>query len=193
MRRTLVVTNDFPPRQGGIQSYVHELARRQPAGVAGRLRVRPRGLGGVRRGAAVPGGPAPDRAALADAGRTASGSWTCCATTARPPCGSARRRRSGCSRPRCARPARSAIVASTHGHEAAWAMLPGAAPGTRPDRRGVRRRHLPHAVHPGEARRRVRRTPAHGAADTRRRRRDVPSGRVAVPACASGTGSATGR
>jgi phosphatidylinositol alpha-1,6-mannosyltransferase len=30
MRRTLVVTNDFPPRQGGIQSYVHELARRQP-------------------------------------------------------------------------------------------------------------------------------------------------------------------
>jgi phosphatidyl-myo-inositol dimannoside synthase len=32
VRRTLVVTNDFPPRQGGIQSYVHELARRQPQG-----------------------------------------------------------------------------------------------------------------------------------------------------------------
>src|ERR1700761_4937298 len=28
MRRTLIVTNDFPPRQGGIQSCVHELARR---------------------------------------------------------------------------------------------------------------------------------------------------------------------
>lgn len=28
MRRTLLVTNDFPPRIGGIQSYVHELARR---------------------------------------------------------------------------------------------------------------------------------------------------------------------
>src|SRR5258708_19853790 len=28
MRRTLIVTNDFPPRQGGIQSFVHELARR---------------------------------------------------------------------------------------------------------------------------------------------------------------------
>jgi phosphatidylinositol alpha-1,6-mannosyltransferase len=27
-----LVTNDFPPRQGGIQSFVHELARRQPAG-----------------------------------------------------------------------------------------------------------------------------------------------------------------
>ena len=26
-RRTLVVTNDFPPRQGGIQSFVHEMAR----------------------------------------------------------------------------------------------------------------------------------------------------------------------
>ena len=26
MRRTLIVTNDFPPRQGGIQSFVHGLA-----------------------------------------------------------------------------------------------------------------------------------------------------------------------
>jgi phosphatidylinositol alpha-1,6-mannosyltransferase len=31
-RRTLVVTNDFPPRRGGIQSFVHGLAARQPAG-----------------------------------------------------------------------------------------------------------------------------------------------------------------
>lgn len=30
--RTLVVTNDFPPRPGGIQAYVAELARRQPDG-----------------------------------------------------------------------------------------------------------------------------------------------------------------
>lgn len=30
--RTLVVTNDFPPRPGGIQSFVHELAVRQPTG-----------------------------------------------------------------------------------------------------------------------------------------------------------------
>ena len=29
---TLVVTNDFPPRPGGIQAYVHNLAVRQPAG-----------------------------------------------------------------------------------------------------------------------------------------------------------------
>jgi phosphatidyl-myo-inositol dimannoside synthase len=31
MRRTLIVTNDFPPRQGGIQSFVHALALRLPA------------------------------------------------------------------------------------------------------------------------------------------------------------------
>jgi phosphatidylinositol alpha-1,6-mannosyltransferase len=30
--RTLLVTNDFPPRSGGIQSFVHNLALRQPAG-----------------------------------------------------------------------------------------------------------------------------------------------------------------
>jgi phosphatidyl-myo-inositol dimannoside synthase len=30
MRRTLIVTNDFPPRRGGIQSFVHELALRLP-------------------------------------------------------------------------------------------------------------------------------------------------------------------
>src|ERR1700759_5878777 len=32
MRRTLIVTNDFPPRQGGIQSFVHELALRLDPG-----------------------------------------------------------------------------------------------------------------------------------------------------------------
>ena len=31
MRRTLLLTNDFPPRAGGIQSYVAELAVRLPA------------------------------------------------------------------------------------------------------------------------------------------------------------------
>jgi phosphatidyl-myo-inositol dimannoside synthase len=30
--RTLVITNDYPPRHGGIQSFVHALAIRQPAG-----------------------------------------------------------------------------------------------------------------------------------------------------------------
>ncbi|HLL64551.1 MAG TPA: glycosyltransferase family 4 protein [Micromonosporaceae bacterium] len=31
MTRTLLITNDFPPRPGGIQSFVHHLAVRQPA------------------------------------------------------------------------------------------------------------------------------------------------------------------
>ncbi len=31
MRRTLLVTNDFPPRQGGIQTYLHTLAGQLPA------------------------------------------------------------------------------------------------------------------------------------------------------------------
>ena len=30
MPRTLIVTNDFPPRRGGIQSFVHALATRLP-------------------------------------------------------------------------------------------------------------------------------------------------------------------
>ncbi|HSY15314.1 MAG TPA: glycosyltransferase family 4 protein [Jatrophihabitantaceae bacterium] len=30
--KTIVVTNDFPPRQGGIQSFVHAMVTRQPAG-----------------------------------------------------------------------------------------------------------------------------------------------------------------
>lgn len=30
MRRTLIVTNDFPPRRGGIQSFIHALALRLP-------------------------------------------------------------------------------------------------------------------------------------------------------------------
>lgn len=30
--RTLIITNDFPPRAGGIESFVHELALRRPAG-----------------------------------------------------------------------------------------------------------------------------------------------------------------
>ncbi|HEY0718412.1 MAG TPA: alpha-(1-2)-phosphatidylinositol mannosyltransferase, partial [Streptosporangiaceae bacterium] len=30
MRGTLIVTNDFPPRPGGIQSFVHGLASQLP-------------------------------------------------------------------------------------------------------------------------------------------------------------------
>ena len=69
----------------------------------------------------------------------------------RPRCGSARPRRSACSRRRCARPGAERLVATTHGHEAGWAMLPRRAPGAAPDRRRLRRRHLPRRVHPAPA------------------------------------------
>ncbi|HEX9515062.1 MAG TPA: alpha-(1-2)-phosphatidylinositol mannosyltransferase, partial [Streptosporangiaceae bacterium] len=32
MPKILIVTNDFPPRSGGIQSFVHALATRLPPG-----------------------------------------------------------------------------------------------------------------------------------------------------------------
>ncbi|GHD27462.1 glycosyltransferase family 4 protein [Nocardiopsis kunsanensis] len=32
MSRTLIITNDFPPRTGGIEAFVHELALRRPPG-----------------------------------------------------------------------------------------------------------------------------------------------------------------
>src|ERR687894_2459367 len=32
MGRTLLITNDFPPRPGGIQQFVHNLAVRRPPG-----------------------------------------------------------------------------------------------------------------------------------------------------------------
>ncbi|HEY2689601.1 MAG TPA: alpha-(1-2)-phosphatidylinositol mannosyltransferase, partial [Streptosporangiaceae bacterium] len=32
MPKVLIVSNDFPPRRGGIQSFVHALACRMPAG-----------------------------------------------------------------------------------------------------------------------------------------------------------------
>jgi phosphatidylinositol alpha-1,6-mannosyltransferase len=122
-RPLLIVTNDFPPRQGGIQSFVHELARRLPADqVAVYTSNYPGAVAfdaeqdfPVRR---HPGGllvptPAARRRILqarADFGSTAV--WF------------------GASAPLglLAPPLRHAgarrLVASTHGHEAGWAMLP---------------------------------------------------------------------
>ena len=39
--RVFIVTNDFPPRIGGINDYVHQLVRRLPAGLM-RMRRFPR-------------------------------------------------------------------------------------------------------------------------------------------------------
>jgi phosphatidylinositol alpha-1,6-mannosyltransferase len=123
--KTLVVTNDFPPRQGGIQSYVHELARRQPAdsivvyasdheGSARFDAQQPFPVIRHPTGLLVPTPAARRRtvAALGEYGATTV--WF----GASAPLGllAPALRHAGAQR----------IVASTHGHEAGWAMLPAA-------------------------------------------------------------------
>ncbi len=124
-RRLLIVTNDFPPRQGGIQSFVYELARRLPphqvavytSDHPGAPEFDAEQEFPVRRhtsGLLVPT-PAARRRVLAarqDFGSTSVWFGACA------PLGllAAPLRRAGVRR----------LVASTHGHEAAWAMLPAA-------------------------------------------------------------------
>ena len=172
--KTLVVTNDFPPRQGGIQSYVHELARRQPAGSIvvyasdheGSARFDAEQPFPVIRhptGLLVPTPAARRRtvAALREHGATTV--WF----GASAPLGllAPALRRAGAQR----------VVASTHGHEAGWAMLPGRPPDAARDRAQLRRRHLHHAVHPRPDGERARRPPGAAAARTWSRRRDLPT------------------
>ncbi|MFY1651237.1 glycosyltransferase family 4 protein [Solwaraspora sp. WMMB762] len=126
MNRTLLVTNDFPPRPGGIQSFVHNLALRQPAQS---IVVYASSYDGAERfdadqpfevvrnptGMLLPT-PAVARqtAALARA-RGCDTVWFGAAA----PLGllaDGLRRRAGISR----------AVALTHGHEVGWAALPGA-------------------------------------------------------------------
>ena len=120
--RTLVVTNDFPPRAGGIQAFVHALATRQPGGEI--VVYAPAWQGAAGFDAAQPfpvvrhpGSlmlPVPDvlRRARAvscaeDCDRVWFGAAAPLGLLAAP---------LGLSR----------SVASTHGHEVGWALLPGA-------------------------------------------------------------------
>ncbi|MGH8959775.1 MAG: glycosyltransferase family 4 protein [Jatrophihabitantaceae bacterium] len=123
-RRTLIVTNDFPPRQGGIQSFVHQLAIRQPegsvvvyasdhAGAAAFDAEQPFPVVRHRTGLLLPTPYAGRRitAVLREHGCTAV--WF----GASAPLGLLARslRDAGAER----------LVATTHGHEIGWAMLPG--------------------------------------------------------------------
>lgn len=123
-RRLLIVTNDFPPRQGGIQSFVYELARRLPVRDVAvycsdypgadafdaeqdfPVQRHPNGL-------LIPTPSARRRviSAVQDFGSTSV--WFGAAA----PLGllAAGVRSAGVKR----------IVATTHGHEVGWAMLPG--------------------------------------------------------------------
>jgi phosphatidyl-myo-inositol dimannoside synthase len=123
MRRTLIVTNDFPPRRGGIQSFVHELALRLDPG---QLTVyAPKWDGDAAFDAAQPfevvrhptslmiGGPSVRRRAVALA-RSRKAEVVIFGASA--PLGliTPVLRKAGVRR----------AIAITHGHEAGWAALP---------------------------------------------------------------------
>ncbi|MGE3287985.1 MAG: glycosyltransferase family 4 protein [Pseudonocardia sp.] len=126
MPRTLLVTNDFPPRTGGIQQYLQCLVDRLPAG---ELAVYAPAWPGAAefdaaRGYAVHRHPTslmlpvPDVARRAVALAREHGATTIWFGAAAPLAllGPHLRRHAGIRR----------VVASTHGHEVGWSMLPGA-------------------------------------------------------------------
>jgi phosphatidylinositol alpha-1,6-mannosyltransferase len=123
--RTLVITNDFPPRPGGIQAFVHGLVSRLPVDDVVVYASAWEGSAAFDAAQTFPvvryhGGlmvPLPRVARQAREIAIAEG----CDSVwfgASAPLGllSPRLRRAGVSR----------IVATTHGHEVGWAMLPGA-------------------------------------------------------------------
>jgi phosphatidylinositol alpha-1,6-mannosyltransferase len=123
MRRTLIVTNDFPPRQGGIQSFVHELALRLDPG---QLTVyAPRWDGDAAFDAAQPfevvrhptslmiGGPSVRRRA-AELARSRRAEVVIFGASAP----------LGLITPVLRKAGVRQAIAITHGHEAGWAALP---------------------------------------------------------------------
>ena len=123
--RTLVITNDFPPRTGGIQTFVHALASRLPTDSVVVYASNHPGAAGYDATAGFP--VVRDRARMllptAAVGHRAaqiarSEGCTSVWYGAAAPLGllTNRLRRAGVDR----------FVASTHGHETGWAALPGA-------------------------------------------------------------------
>lgn len=126
MSRTLLITNDFPPRPGGIQSFVHNLALRQPTGSVVVYASTWRGADKFdadqpfevvreRTGVLLPTPLIARRAARLARRYDCDTVWFGAAA----PLGllaAGLRRRAGIRR----------VVALTHGHEVGWAALPGA-------------------------------------------------------------------
>jgi phosphatidyl-myo-inositol dimannoside synthase len=126
MSRTLLITNDFPPRPGGIQSFVHNLAVRQPPGSVVVYASSWRGAAKFdadqpfevvreRTKVLLPTPLIARRAARLAQEYDCDTVWFGAAA----PLGllaAGLRRRAGIRR----------AVALTHGHEAGWAALPGA-------------------------------------------------------------------
>ncbi|MFD0202760.1 MULTISPECIES: glycosyltransferase family 4 protein [Saccharothrix] len=127
MRRTLLVTNDFPPRPGGIQAYLHALAVRLPELVVYAPSWESSSGSHPEFDAAQPFEvvrhpgtlmlPTPDvvrRASDILRGARCDAVWFGAAAPLA--LMTSRLRAAGASR----------VVASTHGHEVGWSMLPGA-------------------------------------------------------------------
>ncbi|WP_068365848.1 glycosyltransferase family 4 protein [Rhodococcoides kroppenstedtii] len=127
MRRTLLVTNDFPPRRGGIQSYLHTFARLLPPESLVVYAPRWRGDTHVRFDAEQPFEvvrhpttlmlPTPlvaRRAARLVRERGCETVWFGAAAPL------------AVLGPHLRRAGASRVVASTHGHEVGWSMLPAA-------------------------------------------------------------------
>jgi phosphatidyl-myo-inositol dimannoside synthase len=126
MSRTLLVTNDFPPRPGGIQQFVHNLAVRQPAGSVVVYASTWRGAEAFdadqpfevireKTGVLLPTSAVARRAAEIARAHDCDRVWFGAAA----PLGllaEGLRRRAGITR----------ALALTHGHEIGWAALPGA-------------------------------------------------------------------
>ncbi len=121
--RTLVITNDFPPRPGGIQQYVHALAAHQPPGEV--VVYAPRWKGDAAFDAAAPFPvvrhptslmlPVPTvlrRAREIAAAESCDRVWFGAAAPL------------ALLTPRL-RDRAERVVASTHGHEVGWARVPG--------------------------------------------------------------------
>lgn len=130
MSRTLVITNDFPPRPGGIQSFVHAMATRLPAGsiVVYTSSWRPDGTAAaqvafdaeqpfpVLRDRTTVLLPTPAVTRRARELLHAEGCTSVWFGAAAP---------LGLMAPALRRAGARRLVATTHGHEAAWAQLPG--------------------------------------------------------------------
>jgi phosphatidylinositol alpha-1,6-mannosyltransferase len=123
--KVLIVSNDFPPRRGGIQSFVHALASRLPAGSV--VVYAPRWDGAAEFDARQPFPvvrhptslmlPVPSVARRAGGLLREHGCDTVLFGAAAP---------LGLLAPSLRRAGAGRIVAITHGHEAGWAALPGA-------------------------------------------------------------------
>lgn len=99
MRKTLIVTNDFPPRPGGIQAFLHNMALRlDPERLVVYASTWKRGREGIEATAAFdaeqPFTVVRDRTTmlLPTSRAPPGGRWACCASTAAPRCGSGRPR-----------------------------------------------------------------------------------------------------